>query len=114
MTADESANEALFCGPLPEGFSRRVVRVAPGLALDVEWYRVPDAIVLVEQGELEIECRAGTRRRFGRGSMIPIARLPVSHLRNVGVGPLVLVAVSRALPSATDEFRRDLGSYGDD
>ena len=119
MTAAENAGEAradepLFRGPLPEGFCRRVFRVAPGHELGLGTGRLPDAIVLVEQGELEIECRAGTRRRFGRGSMIPIARLPVSHLRNVGVGPLVLVAVSRALPSATDEFRRDLGSYGDD
>jgi hypothetical protein len=96
MTADESVNEALFCGPLPEGFSRRVVRVAPGHAVDAESYRVPDAIVLVEQGELELECHAGTCRSFGRGSMIPLARLPVARLRSVGPSPLVLVAVSRA------------------
>jgi hypothetical protein len=119
MTAAESAGEApadepLLRGPLPEGFCRHVFLVAPGHELGLGPGRLPDAFVLVEQGELELECHAGTCRRFGRGSMIPIARLPVSHLRNVGVGPLVLVAVSRARPSATDEFRRDLGSYGDD
>jgi hypothetical protein len=58
-----------------------------------------------------LECRAGTCWRFGRGSMIPIARLPISQLRSVGTGPLVLVAVSRAPLRATDEFRRDAGSY---
>ena len=95
MTLDESAG-ALFPDPLPAGFSRHVLRVAPGLEVDFEASRVPDAIVVVEEGEAELECRSGTRRRFGRGSMIPIARLPLAHLRSVGSGPLVLVAVSRA------------------
>jgi len=113
MTADESAR-TLFRGPLPEGFSRRVFRVAPGLELGVEPGQLPDSIMVVQQGELELECRAGARQRFGCGSMIPIARLPAAHLRNAGPGPLVLVVVSRAMRHATDEFRRDAGSYGDD
>ncbi len=113
MTADESAGEALFRGPLPEGFSRRVFRVPPERELGLEPDRLPDAIVLVERGELEVECPAGARRRFGRGSLIPIGRLPASRLRSVGPRPLVLVAVSRARPSVTDEFRRDAGSHRD-
>jgi hypothetical protein len=104
MTADESAGDALFRDPLPEGFSRRVFEIAPGLELSLEPGSLPDAIVVVGQGELELEYRAGTCRRFGRGSMIPIALLPVSHLRNVGAGPLVLVAVSRAPLRATESF----------
>ena len=78
MTAGESAGDALFRDPLPAGFSRRVLRVAPGHELDFEASCVPDAIVVVEEGVAELECRSGTRRRFGRGSMIPIARLPNS------------------------------------
>jgi hypothetical protein len=113
MTTDESAG-ALFGAQLPAGFSRRVFRVAPGLELGLGPGGLPDAIVVVEQGELELECRAGTCRRFAPGSMIPIARLPVAHLRSVGPGPLVLVAVSRAGGDGTDEFQRDLGSYGHD
>jgi hypothetical protein len=113
MTTDESAGDALFRDPLPEGFSRRLFRVAPGLELGLEPGDLPDAIVVVEQGELELECRAGTCRRFGRGSMIPLARLPMTHIRNVGPGPLVLVAVSRAPLRATDEFERDAGSSGE-
>ena len=113
MTLDESAGEALFRAPHPAGFSRRVLRVAPGLDLDLHLNDLPDAIVVVEQGELELECRAGTRRRFGRGSMIPIARLPVSRVHSVGPGPLVLVAVSRAPLQATDDFLRDAGSNVD-
>jgi RNA polymerase sigma-70 factor (ECF subfamily) len=95
------------------GFSRRVVRVAPGLELDLGTSEVPDAIVVVEEGEAELECRSGLRRRFGRGSMLPIARLPIAHLRSVGPDPLVLVSVSRASLPDTDEFLRGSGSYID-
>jgi hypothetical protein len=113
----EGAGDALFRDPLPAGFSRRVVRVEPGLELDLELdlegSRVPDAMWVVEQGALELECRSGTRRHFGRGSMIPIARLPIVHLRNIGPGPLVLVAVSRASLQGTDEFPCGPGSYVD-
>jgi hypothetical protein len=101
MTPDEGACGALFRAPLPEGFSKRVFRVATGLELGLEPGHLDGAIVVVEQGELELECRAGTCRRFGRGSMIPLARLPVARLRSIGPGPLVLVAVSRA-PAETD------------
>jgi hypothetical protein len=113
MTPDEGAGDVLLCRPLPEGFSRSVFRLAPGQELDVEPGGLPDAIVVVEQGELELECRSGTRRRFGCGSMIPLARLPVARLRSVGHGPLVLVAVSRVPRRGTDEFLRNAGSYSD-
>jgi hypothetical protein len=113
-TADECAGDALFRGPLPDGFSKRVLRVAPGLELAVRPGRLPDdSIVVVEAGEADLECRAGTSRRFGRGSLIPLARLPVTRIRSVGPGPLVLVAVSRATPRGTDDFLTDPGSYCD-
>ena len=109
MTADESAVGGLFRDPLPGGFSSLVYMVPPGREVDLEPDRLPDAIAIVEQGELELEWPDGVCRRFGRGSMIPIARLPAAHLRSVGPGPLVLVAVSRG----TDEFPRGRGSYCD-
>jgi hypothetical protein len=110
VNADESAPDALFRDPLPAGFSRRVLRVEPGLDLDFE---ARDAIVLVEEGELELECRSGTRWCFGRGSMIPLARGLLVRLRSVGPLPLVLVAVSRKSAPATDDFLRGSGSYFD-
>jgi hypothetical protein len=110
MTAGNGAGDDLFRDPLPAGFSRRVLRVASGLELDLEAGAASDAIVVVEEGVVELECRSGTRRRFGHGSMIPIARVPIAHARSVGSGPLVVVAVSRA---GTDEFVRDPGSYFD-
>jgi hypothetical protein len=113
MTSAEGAGDLLFCRPVPEGFSRSVLRVAPGIELEVDPGGLPDAIVVVERGELELECRSGTRRRFGCGSMIPLARLPVVSLRSVGPDPLVLVAVSRGAWRGTDEFFPDAGSYSD-
>jgi hypothetical protein len=110
MTAAGSADDALCRDALPDGFARRVYRAAPGREVGLKPARLHDAIVVVEQGELELECRAGGCRRFGRGSMIPIARLPIAHLRSVGSRPLVLVAVARA----SDEFPRAAGSHGDD
>ena len=110
MTAHGSAGDALFRDPLPDGFAMSVYRAAPGRYLGLEPAPPRDSIVVVEQGELELECRAGACRRFGRGSMIPIARLPVAHLRSTGSLPLVLVAVARA----SDEFPRAAGSHTDD
>ena len=104
MITGRRARDAPFRNPLPEGFSRRVFRVSPGDELRVEAARLTDTLVLVEQGQLELECRHGTCLRFGPGSMIPIALLPVSHVRSVGVGLLVLVAVSRASLEARVEL----------
>ena len=109
----EGAGDALCSDPLPAGFSRRVIRVEPGLELDPDASRVLDAMWVVEHGELELECASGTRRRFGRGSMITIARLRMAHVHSVGPGPLVLVAVSRASLENIDEFPRRPGSYVD-
>jgi hypothetical protein len=113
MTAKESEGDTLFRDPPPTGFSQRVLRVASGFELNLETACLHKAIVLVERGELEVECRAGARRRFGCGSMIAIAGVPIAHLRSVGADPLVLLAVSRTSHRATDEFLREPGSYFD-
>ena len=110
MTANGSAGDALFRDPLPDGFAIRVYRAAPRRALRGEAAPPHDGLVVGEYAKLELACRAGVCRRFGRGSMIPIARLPVAHLRSVGSRPLVLVAVARA----SDEFRCVAGSHSDD
>ena len=106
MTADD----ALFRDPPAEGFAMRIYRAAPGRDLGLEPAPPTDAIAVVEQGELELQCRAGACRRFGRGSMIPLARLRVARLRSVGSRPLIVVAVARA----SDDFPRAPGSHDDD
>jgi hypothetical protein len=81
--------------PLSSLFERRVVVVAPGRERafdDAEWR---DALVVVEHGEIELECTGGTCRRFGRGDLLWLIGLPLRALHNAGREPAVLVAVSR-------------------
>src|SRR5215831_18959977 len=95
------ANDRLsFLGrQLPMSFVLKVLTLPPG---DEEPYREDewaDAIVIVEQGELELECTAGGSRQFRRGAILWFAGLPLRTLRNRGEVPVVLTAVSRAAMS---------------
>jgi hypothetical protein len=85
----------LLGGRVPPAFEVRAVAVAPGgeRAYDETEWR--DAIVVVERGEVELECRGGSRRRFGRGAVLWLAGLPLLALRNRGSEPALLAAVSR-------------------
>jgi hypothetical protein len=76
-------------------FERRTVTVEAGSdrAYDpAEWF---DALVLVEQGEVDLECQAGGFARFRAGDILWLAGLPVRTLRNPGPDDAVLVAISR-------------------
>ena len=84
-------------------FALHVVDIPPAgrRAYDAsEWV---DAMVLVEGGAVELECTRGGRRRFGAGSMLPLAILPLVALHNPGLEPVRLTAISRSA-LATDEF----------
>jgi hypothetical protein len=83
---------------LPPGFEVRAVAVAPGRERpyhEADWL---DALVVIERGEIELECLGGTRRRFARGDVLWLGGLPLRALRNYGRGPAVLAAVSRRRP----------------
>ncbi len=74
-------------------FERRTLTIAPGTSRapgDADW---PQAIVLVTQGELELEGAGGTRRRFGSGDLIWTHDVPLRALRNHGPGDVVLLGV---------------------
>jgi len=57
-----------------------------------EW---ADALVVVEHGELEIECGSGGCARFPAGSVLTFAGLPIRYLHNRSTTPVVLSAVTR-------------------
>ena len=80
---------------MAERFSRQVVVVPPGgsRAYDVEEWR--DALVVVARGTVELECCAGSRRRFAAGTVLWLAGLPLRRLRCPDGRPAVLVAVRR-------------------
>ena len=77
-------------------FERRTVTVEAGSERSydpAEWF---DALVLVEQGEVDLECCSGAAARFKQGDTLWLAGLPLRALRNPGPEPAVLVAISRA------------------
>ena len=80
---------------VPSGFEVRAVAVEAGVERiynEAEWR---DALVVVTRGEIELESHSGDSCRFGRGSVLCLAGLPVRALRSRGSEPAVLVAVSR-------------------
>ena len=84
---------------LGPAFDKRVIDVGPGCSRPyaaAEWH---DALVVVEAGEVHLECTAGGRRAFGRGAVLCLAGLPLVALHNPGPVPAVLVAVSRRQPT---------------
>jgi hypothetical protein len=92
---------------VPAPFDVRRIVVAPGaerLFDEAEWR---DAIVVVESGRIELECRSGRRCGFRRGDVLWLIGLPLRALHNSGRAPTVLIAVSR---TDDDEFSSDPGS----
>jgi hypothetical protein len=85
---------------VPRAFQVRRIVVDCGAERAYDESEWLDAIVLVEEGEVELECTRGSRHRFGRGDLLWLMGLPLRVLRCCGSGPVVLLAVSRP----TDEF----------
>jgi hypothetical protein len=54
-----------------------------------------DAIVMIEQGAVDLCCVRGGRRRFARGAILFMEGLALRSLHNPGVEDAVLVALSR-------------------
>jgi hypothetical protein len=84
---------------LPPPFERRLVVLAPEhpwVYDEAEWR---GALVVVEHGQIELECLDGSRHRFGRGDVLWLDRLPLRALHNRGHTSAVLVAVSRRAAS---------------
>jgi hypothetical protein len=79
-------------------FDVRVVELPPGGERPYDGAEWAGALVLVDRGELELDCPDGRRPRFAGGAVLWLGGLPVRALRNPGAVPAVLVAVSRAAP----------------
>ncbi|MGH9137739.1 MAG: hypothetical protein ACRD0G_11915 [Acidimicrobiales bacterium] len=100
--SDDRGDAALsFLGrPLPAAFERVVVTIEPGAsrAYDEDEWR--DAIVVVELGDIDLECTQGGRRRFTAGNVLWFDGLPVRAVHNPGADAAVVVAIRRARRSA--------------
>lgn len=75
-------------------FRRRVVDVPPGEELDIDTDRWRDALVVLESGEIELECASGQRSRFAAGAVLCLLP-PVCVLRNTNSEPARLITISR-------------------
>jgi len=82
-------------GELPPGFELELVSVEPGATRpyrDADWW---DSLVVVEHGQIDLECVRGGRRRFVEGAVMWLSGLPLVALHNPGPEPVLLAAVSR-------------------
>ncbi|HZG92804.1 MAG TPA: hypothetical protein VEZ42_21545 [Pseudonocardia sp.] len=94
----DAAPVSFLHGRLSSAFTRRVVTLEPGGSRPYRSADWADALVVVEGGELVLECTEGGRRRFPAGAVLVLAGLRLLALHNEGPGPAVLVAVSRRSP----------------
>ncbi len=96
QSKDDGELAALVTRPdLPSTFERWQLTLAPGVARPTGAARWAGALVLIVQGVLEVDCRAGGRHTFRAGDLIVLGRLPLRALRNPGQIPVRLVAVRR-------------------
>jgi len=79
----------------PAGVSVRAVVLMPAEAVDYLREEWAEALVVVERGTLEVECRSGVRARFGSGALLTFATVEPRRLINPGLTPLVLSALTR-------------------
>ncbi len=80
---------------LPASLQRRCVQIAPGGSRPYDPAEWCDALVTVEQGDVELEAVCGRRLALRSGAILWLAGLPVRALHNRGTVAAVLVAISR-------------------
>lgn len=79
----------------PQAFRLRTLTLRPDDAIGYRRADWVDTLVVVERGELEIECLSGARARFREGSILVFDGLALRRLRNPGSESLVLSAMNR-------------------
>jgi hypothetical protein len=78
-------------------FERWAVEIGPGeerLVAPEEWV---DALVVIESGDLDVECDEGGQRTFHPGDMLALHWLRARNLANSGAERVKLVAVRRSV-----------------
>ena len=86
---------SLLHGRIPDGFELRMWVVASGESVDYDPDEWAGSLVTVEDGEIELECDRGGRRRFGPGTMLAPEVLGLVAFHGCSPEPTVLAALSR-------------------
>lgn len=93
---DAEGHRLSFLGRrLPAAFEAREIALSPGHRRAYDEAEWRDALVVLERGEIELECVGGARQPLQRGAVVWLTGLPVRALHNRGSEVAVLVAVSR-------------------
>jgi hypothetical protein len=96
MEWDSTPDPLSFTGKrLPAFCQLELVRIEPGCERPYDAAEWGDAIILVEEGEIDLECVDGGSRHFKQGATLFLAGLPLRALVNRGSVATVLSAVSR-------------------
>jgi hypothetical protein len=104
---DPDERPVSFLGrPAPAGMALRLVSIPVHAELDYQPSDWAGAVVIVEVGEIELECASGARASFGPSSILFFDGLGLRTIRNVGTETVLLSAASRRVtgqstPSAT-------------
>lgn len=93
MSESDGLLQLLQRPQLPAGFERWRVELAVGQWRATDAAEWAGAMVLVEQGELQVECLAGGSRTFVEGDLLVLGWLPLRRLRNVGTADVRLLAL---------------------
>lgn len=93
MSESEQLLELLQRRQLPAGFERWRVQLRAGDQRATDAAEWAGAMVLVEQGRLQVDCLAGGSRTFVEGDLLVLGWLPLRRLRNVGTNEVRLLAL---------------------
>lgn len=91
---------------LPAAFERRHVVLPPGVERAADAAEWAGALVVVEQGRLEVDCRRAGRRVFVPGDLLALGWLPIEGLHNPGRVAVRLVVVHRWGDAASEDLLR--------
>jgi hypothetical protein len=95
MAPAQRLTAALLRGRLPAAFERWRVVVPPGFELPTTAAEWAGALVLIEQGAIEVDCHSGAFRRFVAGDLLALGWLPLKTIRNPTTEDAALIAVRR-------------------
>ncbi|MEO5985555.1 MAG: hypothetical protein ABIW50_00725 [Candidatus Limnocylindria bacterium] len=107
--SDDGLYQALRRADLPMGIERWRLALLPGIERPTgpdEW---AGALVVVEQGTLEVECIGGGTEQFAPGNLLALGCLPVRALRNCGDEEMRLTVVRLANQTHASRSTRPTG-----